>query len=178
MGGCMPSVYSHRGKPPLQMHTVVEQPLTLDEVGRVSCRPVGMEPITFEWQPAHDLVLDPSGSEATNVRCGRYRVIATDATDARADVVVDVEPLVDDAVVVLEYRTTPASTSRARDGSVEAVGYGLEGWRFLWTHGVETTTPHLQDAASGTYALHALTTDERQPLMVHKCPPARVEVRR
>lgn len=167
-----------RARPPLQMHTVVEQPLTLDDVGRISCSPVGLEPITFEWTPSHGLTLDATGSEASGVTCGRYRIVATDATSARADVVVDVQPLHEDAVVVLEYRVTPASTTRARDGSVEAVGLGMDGWRFLWTHGVVTDAPVLQDVPCGTYALVAIPSADRVPTVVHKCSPARVEVQK
>lgn len=172
---CMPP---RHGRPaPLQMHTVVEPPLTRADTGRISCRPIGLEPIAFEWTPRPP-TLDATGSEALDVAPGRYRVVATDATGARADVVVDVEPTLQAAVVVTEYRVRPASTSRARDGAVEAVGAGVhDGWRFLWTHGVETEGPVLRDVPCGAYAAVALARDESEaPVVVHRCAPARVPV--
>jgi hypothetical protein len=174
---CMPP----RAAPPaaLQLHTVVEPPLTHAGTGRISCRPIGLEPIDFVWTPRPP-TLDATGSEALDVAPGRYRVVATDATGARADVVVDVEPTLGAAVVVTEYRVTPASASRARDGAVEAVGAGVhDGWRFLWTHGATTDGPVLRDVPPGTYAAVALARDAEAapPVVVHRCAPARVPVR-
>ena len=166
--------------PFLQMHTVVDQPLTSDAHGRISCRPLGQEPIHFEWSgPRGDAVsTDATGTEAYAVQVGRYRIEATDATGARADVVLDVAPMRPRALVVREYRVTPASTSSARDGSVEAVGANLEGgWRFLWTHGAETDGPVLRDVPCGTYAAVPLPREDGEvPTLVHECGPARVTV--
>lgn len=167
------------------MHTVVERPLTPDDVGSISCRPMGLEPIEFEWSGAGREALtfaDRSESEARNVAPGRYRVRASDANGNRADVTVDVQPSFERAFVVSEYRTQPASTRYARDGSVEAVCTGGEGTgvRFLWTSGVETDVPRLSDVPSGTYAVvvvAAAGATEASPVTIHRCPPARVEVR-
>ena len=162
----------------LQMHTVVDQPLTVHSQGRISCRPMGQEPIRFEWMGPNgrSVRVDETGSEAFDVAPGRYRVVATDATGARADVVLDVEPMLPSALVVHEYRVTPASTGHARDGAVEAVGVGLDGWRFLWTHGVETDGPALRDVPCGTYAMVAMPKGDEVPTVVHQCAPARVTV--
>lgn len=163
------------------MHAIVEQPLTQHTRGRISCRPLGQEPIVFEWTPPTGvtLTLDATRSEATDVAPGRYRVSATDATSSRAELAFDVAPLYADAVTVEEYRVTPASTATSRDGGVEAVGGGLQdGWRFLWTTGVETSSPVLRDVPCGTYAVTALARpgEDDAPLMLHTCPPARVRV--
>lgn len=169
----------YRSSTGLQMHTVVEQPLTDSSYGRISCRPTGAEPIEFAWTGPgrNEVQLDASGSEAHAVEPGRYRVVAIDATGSRADVVLDVEPAFPMALVVQEYKVTPTSTSSARDGVVEAVGMGLgDGWRFLWTHGAETEGPVLRDVPCGTYAAIALPMEDRVPTMVHMCPPARVTV--
>jgi hypothetical protein len=173
--GCTPA---RHGRAALQLHTVVEPPLTRAGTGRISCRPIGLEPIAFEWTPRPP-TLDATGSEALDVAPGRYRIVAVDAAGARADVVVDVAPALDAAVVITEYRVTPASTSRARDGSVEAVGAGVgDGWRFLWTHGVETEGPWLRDVPCGVYAAVALAArdEDDAPVVVHRCAPARVTV--
>ena len=45
----MPSRFMNPVHNALQMHTVVDQPLTDMSHGRISCRPIGLEPIEFEW---------------------------------------------------------------------------------------------------------------------------------
>ena len=163
----------------LQMHTIVDQPLTAASVGRISCRPLGREPIEFTWTgPRGQVQLDASQSEALAAEAGRYRVVAVDAEGSRAEVVLDLEPAYPEACVVQSYQATPASTSSARDGQVEAVGVGLEGRTFLWTHGAETVGPVLRDVPCGTYAAVAARgkAGERPPLTVHQCDPARVDV--
>lgn len=174
----MPSLF--HSSPALQMHTIVSQPLTRSSHGRISCCPIGLEPIVFEWTGPNGrhVEVDASGSEAYSVVPGSYRVRATDASGATTLVAVDVEPVLPDALVVNEYRVTPATTGMARDGVVEAVGIGLEeGWRFLWTHGAETDGPVLRHAPCGTYSLAPLPKhggDLTVPTMVHQCAPARV----
>lgn len=161
------------------MHTVIDAPLTADSQGRISCRPMGQEPIDFTWTgPGNaDVQTDPTGSEAYGVQPGRYRVVAVDATGSRADVLLDVEPAIPAALVIDGYKVTSASTGSARDGAVEALGVGLrEGWSFLWTHGAETDGPVLRDVPCGTYAAVALPDGDRVPTLVHRCPPARVTV--
>lgn len=167
-----------RAPPPLQMHVVVDQPVAIGGVGRISCRPVGREPVAFQW--SHPLELDATGSEASGVAPGRYRVVAVDALQSRADVSVDVQPSLPGAVVVEEYRSTPASTSRARDGAVEAVLAAplADGVRLLWTSGVETDGAVLRDVPCGVYAAVAVARGGRgpPPPTVHLGAPARVEV--
>lgn len=163
----------------LQMHTVVHPPVTALCTGSISCRPLGQEPIRFEWQkpPGCDITLDETGSEALDVQEGLYRVVATDANGFSADVSMDVEALFPNAIIVTSYQTTPASNSNARDGTVEAVGIGLEGKRFLWTHGTETSRPKLHDVPCGLYAATLITNDGDEPIpFVHLCGPARVSV--
>jgi len=166
--------------PPLQMHVVVERPAATGDLGRISCRPVGQEPVDFQW--SHPLAVDATGSEAHDVPAGSYRVVATDALQSRADVSVDLQPAMPDAIVVEEYRATPASTSRARDGAVEAVlrGGGAGGRvRLLWTSGVETDGAVLRDVPCGVYAAVAVAPSggASTPTTLHRCAPARVGVR-
>ena len=158
------------------MNTVVVQPLTPSDTRVISCRPMGQEPIEFDWSGGgcQTIQFDESRSEATNVAPGRYRVRATDANGDRADVIVDVEPVFEHAVVITEYRVRPASTRFSRDGEVTAIGSGMTGkMRYLWTSGVETDTP-CADAVCGTYAVVAIGVDA--PTTIHRCAPARVDV--
>lgn len=168
------------------LHVVVRSPLTpTSKDGSISCRPIGMmDPICFEWSLPKDASpsFDESGSEAWEVSSGKYRIRATDATGARSDVSVEAEPYLDgDVVVVEEYRVTPSSTERARDGSVEVVGEGVQdGWRFLWTNGSITEGPLLRNVPSGLYAatpLSRLSSSSTDPVfIVQKCDLARVPV--
>lgn len=178
---CRPSGATRQSRMPLQMHTVVEQPLTDSSVGRVSCTAMGVQPVEYVWHAPHGTAMEtnPAGNTAHGVAPGRYRVVATDAEGSRADVTVDVEATFPSAVVIREYRVTNASTGFARDGSVEAVGFGLEdGWRFVWTNGYETDTPVLRDVPCGTYTAFPLPRDGIVPTFVHTSTPARVGVLR
>lgn len=158
----------------LQIHTIVEAPLTPDDVGRVTCRASGEEPVSVEWSGPPGMEVDATGREVAAAPVGTYEVVAQDATGERAECVVEVPSLLAaDAVVVHEYRTTPASSGTARDGAIEAVGVGLdEGVRMLWTTGVETAGPLLSDVSAGAYA--ATPVDGR--CCVHLCAPGRVGV--
>jgi hypothetical protein len=161
----------------MQMHTIVEQPPTNVTQGRIRCAAMGVEPIDFVWYgpDGADVQTDESGRCAHGVTPGRYRVIATDAENQRADVTLDVEPMFPSALIVQEYRVSNASTSTSRDGRVEAVGHGLEeGWRFLWTHGHETETPVLRDVPCGVYSVVPLPKSGKAPTFIHQCAPARV----
>lgn len=176
----MPSRFFNPVSNALQIHTVVDQPLTDMSHGHISCRPLGMEPIQFEWtgpngQPVQ---VDASGSEAYGVVPGRYRIVARDANNLTATVTLDVASLFPSALVISDYSVVPASTDCARDGTVEAIGVGLDhGWKFLWTNGVKTDGPVLHDVPSGTYAMLALPQEGKVPTIVHQCPPAYVGVR-
>ena len=62
---------------------------------------------------------------------------------------------------------------------MEAVGTGLDGWRFLWTHGVETEGPVLRDVPAGAYAAVPVgRAGAPPPVLVHRCAPAQVGVGR
>ena len=125
------------------------------------------------------MTLDESGSEATDVRPGRYKIRATDANNDRADVVIDVEPVFANAVVIDRYVVRPATTTFSRDGQVEAIGSGFEnGCKFMWTNGLETEEPRLKDVACGVYAMIAISqgTAKPPPITIHRSAPARVDV--
>ena len=97
----------------LQMHTIVDQPLTNVSMGRISCKAMGIEPFQFVWYgpDGRDVQTDITGEHAYGVLPGRYRIVATDAQGQHADVTLDVEAMFPSALVVTEYRVTGASTS-------------------------------------------------------------------
>ena len=159
--------------PFLQMHTVVDQPLTSDAHGRISCRPLGQEPIRFEWSgPRGDAVsTDATGTEAYAVQVGRYRIEATDATGARADVVLDVAPMRPRALVVREYRATPASTSSARTAASRRWAPTGGDGAFCGARRRDGR-PVLRDALRTTRPC-AAARGRQVPTLVHECGPAR-----
>tara|TARA_B110001452_G_scaffold215591_1_gene186782 strand:+ start:5536 stop:6024 length:489 start_codon:yes stop_codon:yes gene_type:complete len=160
----------------LQMHVVVTQPTTLGGTGSISCRPVGMEPIKFHWNPPVET--DETGSEATAVPVGRYTIRAVDANDAFVEVCVDVNAQYQKVAVVREYRVQNATTGTSRDGRVEAMGVGLDavGLRFHWSNGVETEQPILADVPCGRYVV-TCTSDDETFSYIHETSIAVVSVR-
>ena len=157
------------------MHTIVEQPLTSRGTGKITCQTMGLAPISFVWHGPNgkEVETDLSGSEAKNVLCGRYRVVATDSEGQRADITVQIKPSLPDSVVVRRYKVVDATNGMSRDGRVEAIGEGLEGVSFLWTNGVRTEGTILRDVPCGTYSL---STEKEGITLVHLSPPAVVGV--
>ncbi len=176
----MPSFYGTKTSSPLQLHSIVEQPLTPSSYGRIRCSAVGLAPIRFQWKgPGKEVQVDSTGSEAYQLSPGRYIVRAESADGLRAELHVDVAPVCTTAVVVSEYLTTPATSGVALDGSVRAVGHGLERWkRYLWSNGTETSEPVLRDVRPGWYSIVPLPVETECPPLVHECAPARVGVGR
>ena len=163
----------------LQMHTVVEHPLTSDGLGRIYCHPLGQEPIEYTWKSSDgsNVAVTEYGNEAYDLPVGLYRITAVDAGGSQAYSSVTVQALHPDAVVIREYRTTSASTSVSRDGTVEAIGTNLDTTcRFVWTNGVETKGPLLKDVPPGKYAAIYLPDENGVtfPIFVHTAPPAEV----
>lgn len=135
-----------------------------------------MEPIQFTWFPP--VSTDASGSEAVNVAVGTYKVRAVDANDEKAEVVVKVIPRYEFVSIVKEYQVHHASTGTSHDGSIEAIGEGMDepGLRFHWSNGVQTKQPVLMDVPCGTYVMTC--THETKPVTcVHEACIATVGIR-
>lgn len=145
--------------------------------GRISLRPIGREPIQYEWRlpPGVPQADGPQRCDLTTDTPGRYTVTATDATGAVASASADVRVVLPDAIVLTEYKTTPCSHGAARDGRVEILGHNL-GWeRWIWSCGVETRLPVLEHAAMGTYTAWPLPApDGRVPKVISLCGPGQV----
>ena len=166
----------------MTMHVVVEQPLTDRHTGSITCRPMGIEPFQFTWSGPNvsELVHDESKSCASNASVGSYTIDALDATNRRAIVAFDMLPLQTSPLIVTGYEVTShASSGVARDGSLRAVGSNLDSWfRFLWSNGVETSTPVLHDVGCGRYAVIAIADgDKGIPLFIHDAEPAMVHAK-
>ena len=178
MLSCMPS-FSPRGQKTLQLNAIVHQPITPLSFGRISCVAVGLEPIQFQWRGPHgnNIQLDATRSEAFGLTPGRYHIRAEAADDSVSEIHVDISPPHENMIAVNEYKCTPASSGVSFDGSVSALGYGLDRWaRFLWSNGVETTEAILRDARPGLYVMVPLPIDDEMPTFVQYCRPAFVGV--
>jgi hypothetical protein len=162
----------------LQVHAVVERPLASGSLGRISLSAVGQDPILFSWQGPHEVQTDDTGSEAYGIREGMYTVHAEDDQGSRATLNIPVSSALQSTVIVREYRVTHASDLHMRDGSVEALGSEhLESMRCLWSNGVTTQGPRLNDIGAGRYALVPLEGADGAvpPPFVHLCVPAAVQ---
>ena len=96
----------------MQIHTVVEQPTPMNPRGRISCMPMGQEPIEFTWMPCGAPMpdLDETRSEATNVAPGRYRIRAVDACGNRGEVMVEIIDLREEnAITITGYDVEDAT---------------------------------------------------------------------
>ena len=169
---------SHKQKQ-LQLHVYVEQPMTQLSNGKISCSPNGLQPIEFEWTSADgsEIQLDSTRSEAYGLTAGKYTVRVTDALGATALQTITISPVLQEAIIVSSYSTSPATSGSAMDGQVTAHGHGLENWnRYMWSNGTETTRPVLYDVRNGCYFISPLPINGKMPVFVQKCPPACVDV--
>lgn len=171
--GSRPSSSSHA----LVVHSVVEQPMTSQSTGKISCRPIGKEPIRFQWTGPGEVKVDASGSEASDLVVGRYDITVRDALDAQAKLTIYLRPIFPTAIVVHSYVVTHSSSGVASDGDVTAVGFGLdESPHYLWSNGSITDAPYLKDVGCGIYSLVPYHVTP-YPTFVQTCPPAVVETR-
>lgn len=145
--------------------------------GKISLKPVGREPLFYQWRAPPGVEMgDVGGSEIGVENPGRYFVTATDADGAIASAYADVRLNLPDAILVTGYQISSCSHGTARDGSVRVEGLNLDRChRWLWTSGVETTVPVLQNAALGVYTATPIAEDGAEPLkFVSVAPPAQV----
>lgn len=178
MPSCMPS-FSGSSRKTLQLHAIVEQPLTQLSLGRISCIAVGLEPILFTWSGPHgkEVQLDSTRSEAYSLTPGRYVVKALAADGSRGEASVEVAPAMPSAMAINEYVVEPTTSGVSSDGSVRAKGCNLENWsRFLWSNGTETHEPVLRDVRHGWYSVVPLPIEGSVPTFVQYCAPGKVPV--
>lgn len=78
--------------------------------------------------------------------------------------------------LVEHYDVTHASSDYARDGKVEArVKYMPSNCTYLWTSGVVTKTPVLEDVQAGLYTICPVDTSARAISHLHNCTVAEVK---
>ena len=166
----------------LSLQVYIEQPLTSVSRGKVRCVALGKEPLRFQWTgpPGQNIVLDVSGSEASELLPGSYLVHVVDGRGFSADAKIDLRACLPDALVVQRYECTPSSVLHSRDGTVRAIGPNLDSWNhFIWSDGTRTTEPVLHDVCSGSYSLTLLgDSNGNIPPLMQLCAAAWVPVKR
>ena len=111
---------------------------------------------------------------ASGVRPGDYTVSVKDVvTGAVAENNIILEVL--DIPSVVGYDVTNASSDTARDGSIVARLHNLTCTRFLWTTGVITALPELNDVRPGVYTVTPMSDDSIPLSFMHLSPPAVIQ---
>ena len=172
---------TERGVHSFQMQIHLRCPLVAGRPGSAYCVPAGKSPIIFEWRPLKGSLpptLDETGSEALEIHVGEYLVKAVDGEGKVCESHLRVLPCIENAVVVEGYDMEPATTTRSRDGSVVAILSGnTEGVSFLWSNGVTSAEPRLQNVPCGKYSLTAMGPGGKHVPTIHLCYPCEILLR-
>ena len=133
----------------------------------------------YEWKTADGhtalLQLSDDRSEARNVLPGVYLITVTDGADRRVSVQTRVKMI--DILTVVGYKVTHATSDTARDGRIEvAIKESREqscAVEYLWTTGVVTASPLLEDVRPGMYTVTPVTMGGKVNVpFIHACEPA------
>ena len=161
--------------------TVADAP-NADIGGRIEChftgetQPIHVEWISLETECAALLTLNDDRTVASKVPPGQYRVVAVDHVGSRAIGLATVRT--ESTPCVVGYDVVHATSDTARDGSITAVIERLDASseiRYLWTNGVVTCEPSLQDARPGLYVVTPMYADGVVAMpFQHTCVPAQV----
>ena len=194
-GGLTRSRGSRRGSLKVLVH--VQNPLTRSvQDGSLAFSVSDAEgPVSFAWfqENGHtsrtllegQVGPDSDGKERehmTGLSEGRYRLAVTDSEGNTQDFRVELGASFEKMAVVDGYEVHDASSGRAFDGEVRAVGRGLEEFEVLgWSNGEFTNGPVLKDVKGGYYSVvsaHRHQDDSDAPATpVHtNCLPAAVGI--
>lgn len=160
----------------MQVHAVCRDALTAAQGGSICCLVTGGSgSFRFQWARADeqgaDLALSAEKSEAHGVPPGVYCITVEDILSGETSCI-EAEVRLVETQVVEDYAVTHATSDSARDGSIRAVLRNASSTSFLWTSGVITASPRLDDVRPGTYTMTPLSDDGRPSVFVHACAPA------
>ena len=159
----------------LQMNVTVTECYDEKVGAKISCAPLGEEPITYEWYNSNknnvELNFDSTKSEATNVPPGDYYIKATDRNGLTNNIKVTVNKT--KIPVVVGYEIENASTQVSRDGKITAhIVPQIEGIRYLWTTGAITDDSVLEDVRCGMYTVCLMSRNNEPIPFIHASQPA------
>lgn len=136
--------------------------------------------ITCEWrQNSNTALLQLSHDRLTafHVPPGEYTILCTSHSSSE---VYTAQAVVEEFNIpsVHEYIITHSSSDFARDGKIQVLVKNLErDVSFLWTGGVITDEPVLNDVRPGIYSVTIISKRNRVPIpFYHICSPAKVEI--
>lgn len=130
----------------LSLPTVIQPLCNNDCNGQINVLASGgTTPYTYVWVP----VQSPSGPTAVNLCSGNYSVTVTDANGCS---LVELDTLINPAILVVSGVTTGSSCNTVPDGGITTtVSGGTPGYTYSWNNG--QTTSGLTNVLSGTYTL-------------------------
>ena len=161
--------------PPGAFQLQVTPAMSPHHFGRVSCV-LGdrlVPPLHVEWRirdrVCHDDELDLDASRLHASRVPITDECAVCISDSRGTLETAVTRVGVVAVpIVVEYSCTPASSDRARDGSASAVVLNAPAsCLYLWSNGLTTRTPQVDNLSPGRYAVSLLGPDLSALVHVH-----------
>lgn len=148
--------------------------------GEISCIVNTENPVHFEWYQNGAtalLRLSSDRSRAYDVPPGFYTVEVTDAYQNKVtrEIAISNTFLMP---VISKYDVTHASSDTARNGKITVHVEPVEDFDFLWTSGVITSAPVLNDVRPGVYSACPLNKNGDSVTFIHECKPAIVNASR
>ena len=138
-----------------------------DRNGRIVCT-CTHEDVVLQWKDLDDdAVVSEDGMQIENLLPGTYScVVALDNVSWAS--LVTVEDL--NVCIVTGYETEDASMDNSRDGRIVALVENVpDDVEYLWTSGVMTKFPVLEDANPGRYSVSMVLKDRMCLYLVNAC---------
>ena len=152
--------------------------ISTTSTGTIKCKT--SSPASFEWDNLdEDAIFSSEKDEVENVKPGQYALHVEMEMGGSIDVDIVVGTL--EFPVVTSYSIIDATTDNSRDGKIIATIENLPGnATFLWTNGIVTDKPELEDVRPGRYSVSLLSHDAGgdSHIFIHACAPASVGVQR
>ena len=168
----------------MPFYVTVVDAVSEQQHGVVSCipSPSFKLPMQITWQ-LNGVAVTPSEIDLDASGCCARRVpphtdcVITVTDDTGSVEVLCVRVGIADIATVLSYECVAATAQCARDGRVIAdVKRMPSKCRYLWTNGVITSTPMIDNCSPGQYVATPLSMDGVPIVHVHACAPATVSI--
>ena len=133
--------------------------LSSESFGSITCTP--SKDTSYEWSDMNEEAeLSENGDQVNSVRPGTYSLLAH---LPEGDIEIQVRMNHMTYPIVTRYTVTHATTDNSRDGHIIAhIENAPENARFLWTNGIITNTPELEDVRTGWYSVTLLPSEKSE----------------
>lgn len=127
--------------------------ISSESFGSITCAP--SKDTSYEWSDMNEEAeFSENGDQVNSVRPGAYSVLAH-LPEGKVEIQVTMSHVT--YAVVNRYTVTNATTDNSRDGHITAhIENAPENARYLWTNGIITNTPELEDVRMGWYSVMLL----------------------